>query len=209
VTTFIPFFSFDKGHVVPEARLGGPIALVKNGDKIIVDSENRTINWIVSSEEQAHRKKEWDASNNGKLTVKSGVLLRYARDVAVSSCPSFSIKLNNHHLWNWAARQCWSVLRLKGISMGVDGVCIMYLWNKRREYISRSLSCAVKVEKQDCFPFPSSVTAIFGVGTIPHHKTTFRSSVEFDCILQDIQRRWRQVRAKLTIPYSTTISISN
>lgn len=72
------------GHVVPEARLGGPIALVKDGDKITIDSEKREINWHVSDEEHERRRKEWEASDKGKLTVKRGVLLRYARDVAVS-----------------------------------------------------------------------------------------------------------------------------
>lgn len=71
------------GHVVPEARLGGPIALVKDGDPIIIDSESRTIDWKVSEEEQAIRRKEWEASGKGTLNVKRGVLYRYARDVAV------------------------------------------------------------------------------------------------------------------------------
>jgi dihydroxy-acid dehydratase len=73
------------GHVVPEARVGGPIALVKDGDRIVIDSETRTINWLVDENEQKLRKTEWDASENSKFNVKRGVLLRYARDVAVSS----------------------------------------------------------------------------------------------------------------------------
>ncbi|KAK0504815.1 dihydroxy-acid/6-phosphogluconate dehydratase [Armillaria luteobubalina] len=68
------------GHVVPEARLGGPIALVKDGDPIIIDSEERTINWLVGEEEQERRKKAWDASDKRELTVKRGILFRYARD---------------------------------------------------------------------------------------------------------------------------------
>jgi dihydroxy-acid dehydratase len=78
------------GHVVPEARVGGPIALVKDGDKIIIDSETRTINWLVSEEEQVQRKMEWEQSDNSKLNVKKGVLYRYARDVAVSGASSTS-----------------------------------------------------------------------------------------------------------------------
>jgi dihydroxy-acid dehydratase len=70
--------------VVPEARLGGPIALVEDGDKIIIDSESLTINWLVDEAEQARRKELWDASDKRKLNVKRGILLRYARDVAVS-----------------------------------------------------------------------------------------------------------------------------
>ena len=73
----------DAGHVVPEARLGGPIALVEDGDRIIIDAEKRTIDWDVSEEEQARRRAEWEGSGRGVLTVKRGILLRYARDVAV------------------------------------------------------------------------------------------------------------------------------
>lgn len=71
------------GHVVPEARLGGPIALVQDGDKIIIDSASRTIDWDVSTEEIARRQAEWAASKKSELTIKRGVLMRYARDVAV------------------------------------------------------------------------------------------------------------------------------
>ncbi|KNZ77102.1 Dihydroxy-acid dehydratase [Termitomyces sp. J132] len=72
------------GHVVPEARVGGPIALVEDGDRIVIDSEQRTINWMVSKEEQSRRKHLWNASNKHEFNVKRGILLRYARDVAVS-----------------------------------------------------------------------------------------------------------------------------
>ena len=72
------------GHVVPEARAGGPIALVKDGDRIIIDSENRTINWIVDEDEQRQRREDWESSDKRGLNVKRGILLRYARDVAVS-----------------------------------------------------------------------------------------------------------------------------
>jgi dihydroxy-acid dehydratase len=71
------------GHVVPEARVGGPIALVKDGDRIIIDSATRRIDWLVDEDEQKRRKDEWLASDKNKLNVKRGVLLRYARDVAV------------------------------------------------------------------------------------------------------------------------------
>lgn len=73
------------GHVVPEARVGGPIALVQDGDKIVIDSQARVINWLVDEEEQKRRKALWDASDKNKLNVRRGILLRYARDVAVSS----------------------------------------------------------------------------------------------------------------------------
>ncbi|KAI5890557.1 dihydroxy-acid and 6-phosphogluconate dehydratase [Schizophyllum commune H4-8] len=73
------------GHVVPEARLGGPLALVHDGDRIVIDAKTRTINWEVSDEEKKRREDEWKKSDLGKLNVKRGVLLRYARDVASAS----------------------------------------------------------------------------------------------------------------------------
>ena len=72
------------GHVVPEAINGGPIALVKDGDKIVIDSVNREINWLVDEEEQARRRKEWEASGQDQIRERRGILYKYARDVAVS-----------------------------------------------------------------------------------------------------------------------------
>jgi len=73
------------GHVVPEATLGGPIALVKDGDRIIIDSASRTINWLVEENEQTARRREWENSGKSALKVKRGILYRYARDVAPAS----------------------------------------------------------------------------------------------------------------------------
>ncbi|KAG6850949.1 hypothetical protein H0H93_005818 [Arthromyces matolae] len=72
------------GHVVPEARVGGPIALVEDGDRIVIDADQRAINWLVSEDEQTLRKQRWEASNKREFNVKRGILLRYARDVAAS-----------------------------------------------------------------------------------------------------------------------------
>jgi len=77
------------GHVVPEARAGGPIALVKDGDRIVIDAATRRIDWYVDDEEQGRRKAEWVASDKNKLSVKRGVLLRYARDVAPASLGAY------------------------------------------------------------------------------------------------------------------------
>ncbi|KAF5370674.1 hypothetical protein D9758_001879 [Tetrapyrgos nigripes] len=77
------------GHIVPEARLGGPIALVKDGDPITIDTEARTITWGVDEEEQIKRRKEWEASDKGKLNVNRGVLYRYARDVAPANLGAY------------------------------------------------------------------------------------------------------------------------
>jgi len=63
------------GHVSPEAATGGPIALVKNGDKITVDIPNRTITLHVAKAELARRKKAWKPR---KPNVTTGWLARYA-----------------------------------------------------------------------------------------------------------------------------------
>ena len=50
---------FMVGHVAPEAFVGGPIALVKNGDKISIKLEDNSLNLHVSEEELAVRKEQW------------------------------------------------------------------------------------------------------------------------------------------------------
>ncbi|KAG2757215.1 dihydroxy-acid and 6-phosphogluconate dehydratase [Suillus brevipes Sb2] len=45
------------GHVVSEATLGDPIALVEDGDPIVIDAKSRTIDWQVGKEEKARRRK--------------------------------------------------------------------------------------------------------------------------------------------------------
>lgn len=70
------------GHVTPEAHLGGPIALVEDGDKITVDAKKRTIEWHVSEEVRAARQTSLISRGPRPFTVRRGVLLRYARDVA-------------------------------------------------------------------------------------------------------------------------------
>ncbi|EJD03077.1 dihydroxy-acid dehydratase [Fomitiporia mediterranea MF3/22] len=76
------------GHVVPEAQVGGPIALVHDGDKIVVDAKARTIDWTVDEETKIQRQKEWEAAEH-PLKVKRGVLLRYARDVEPASVGAY------------------------------------------------------------------------------------------------------------------------
>jgi dihydroxy-acid dehydratase len=50
---------FMVGHVAPEAFVGGPIALVKNGDKISINLEDNSLNLDVSEEELSTRKEQW------------------------------------------------------------------------------------------------------------------------------------------------------
>jgi dihydroxy-acid dehydratase len=63
------------GHISPEAAVGGPIALIKNGDKIKIDIEGRKIELEVSKNELAKRMTEWKPI---EPKVKKGYLTRYA-----------------------------------------------------------------------------------------------------------------------------------
>ena len=67
------------GHISPEAAAGGPIAYVKDGDRIAIDIPNYTIKLLVSDEEMEERKKTMKLREPKKLT---GYLKRYARNVS-------------------------------------------------------------------------------------------------------------------------------
>ncbi len=64
------------GHVSPEAAVGGPIALVKEGDTILVDITNKKLEIKVSDEELAKRKAEWKPKTP---SVTTGYLARYEK----------------------------------------------------------------------------------------------------------------------------------
>jgi dihydroxy-acid dehydratase len=63
------------GHVTPEAFVGGPLAVVKNGDPIAIDAEKRTIDLKISKAELQERLKAW---NPPKPRYTRGVLAKYA-----------------------------------------------------------------------------------------------------------------------------------
>lgn len=73
---------FIVGHVVPEAAVGGPIALVKDGDEVTIDAVRNRIDAAVSDEEMALRKASWKAPSP---RVTRGVLAKYARLVGDAS----------------------------------------------------------------------------------------------------------------------------
>ena len=81
------------GHVSPEAAVGGPIALIKEGDIIKIDIPNYSINVDVSDEELAKRKEEWRPRTPN---ITTGYLARYAAMVtsgnrgAVLEVPKFN-----------------------------------------------------------------------------------------------------------------------
>ena len=70
------------GHVCPEAAEGGPIALIKDGDKIKININTRNIEILVSNKELAMRKSELKPF---ELKCKSGYLAKYAKNVQDAS----------------------------------------------------------------------------------------------------------------------------
>ena len=70
------------GHVTPEAHLGGPIALVEDGDTITVDAEQCTVTLAVSDDEIANRRAQWTAP---EPYTKRGTLAKYAQQVSSAS----------------------------------------------------------------------------------------------------------------------------
>jgi len=70
------------GHVSPEAAVGGPIALVKNGDMISIDIPARKIDLLVEPREMEIRRKSWIAP---EPKITSGILARYRNSVTSAS----------------------------------------------------------------------------------------------------------------------------
>jgi len=73
---------FIVGHVVPEAQDGGPIALVCDGDVVVIDADTATIDMEVSEDEIRRRRKEWEAP---PLKATRGILAKYIRCVQPAS----------------------------------------------------------------------------------------------------------------------------
>ena len=66
------------GHVGPEASVGGPIALLRNGDIIDIDAKKGTINVRLTKKQLASRKKKWKPK---KINFGNGTLWKYAQTV--------------------------------------------------------------------------------------------------------------------------------
>jgi len=69
---------FCVGHVGPEAAIGGPIALLRDGDMITLDAENGTLDVALSASELETRAKTWKAREHG---FGSGYIWKYAQQV--------------------------------------------------------------------------------------------------------------------------------
>ncbi len=70
------------GHIAPEAAVGGPLAVVRDGDRITIDADQRALELHVAAPELAARRKVWTAP---PPKYKSGVLAKYARLVSSAS----------------------------------------------------------------------------------------------------------------------------
>ncbi|MEM9418028.1 MAG: dihydroxy-acid dehydratase [Planctomycetota bacterium] len=70
------------GHVVPEAQEGGPIALVKTGDAVTIDTDHGEINMDVSDAELEERCRAWTAP---PLKARRGTLYKYIKNVKTAS----------------------------------------------------------------------------------------------------------------------------
>jgi dihydroxy-acid dehydratase len=70
------------GHVAPEAALGGPIALVQEGDEVAIDVDARRLDLIVDDAELARRRDAWSPP---EARYTGGVLAKYAALVSSAS----------------------------------------------------------------------------------------------------------------------------
>jgi dihydroxy-acid dehydratase len=70
------------GHISPEAAVGGPIGLVRDGDEITIDAVRREMQLRVSDAELAQRKTSW---KQPEPYARRGVLAKYARSVSSAS----------------------------------------------------------------------------------------------------------------------------
>jgi dihydroxy-acid dehydratase len=73
---------FVVGHISPEAALGGPIGLIRDGDRIAIDAVKHTLQHEVSAAELRKRRAKWKAP---KPYATKGVLAKYARTVSSAS----------------------------------------------------------------------------------------------------------------------------
>jgi dihydroxyacid dehydratase (EC 4.2.1.9) len=70
------------GHIAPEAAVGGPIAVVENGDKIVIDIDNRRLDLLVPEDEVKRRLKNWVPK---PPRYRTGLLAKYASLVSQAS----------------------------------------------------------------------------------------------------------------------------
>ena len=70
------------GHVTPEAAVGGAIALIEDGDRIVIDAETKRVDLVISAESLDERRANWTRPPSG---VTSGALAKYRATVRSAS----------------------------------------------------------------------------------------------------------------------------
>jgi dihydroxy-acid dehydratase len=73
---------FIVGHITPEAQLGGPLALVRNGDRVTIDAKEKLLTVELPETELAARRQAWKAP---PLKATRGTLYKYIRSVKTAS----------------------------------------------------------------------------------------------------------------------------
>ena len=73
---------FVVGHITPEAYVGGPLAIVENGDTITIDAENNELKLVINEHEMARRLEKWQQP---APRYTRGVLAKYAKLVSSAS----------------------------------------------------------------------------------------------------------------------------
>ncbi|MBA2701411.1 MAG: dihydroxy-acid dehydratase, partial [Chloroflexi bacterium] len=85
------------GHIAPEAALGGPIAVVEEGDEIVIDVDRRALDLMISAEEFARRLALWTPRApryRGGVLAKYAALVGSASHGAVTTGPRMSAQLD-------------------------------------------------------------------------------------------------------------------
>lgn len=83
------------GHVSPEAMMGGPLSLVKNGDRIVIDLNRSRIDLMVPKKELFQRKKKWRQT---KPRYKTGALAKFA--VLTHSASEGAVTVPRSKFWS-------------------------------------------------------------------------------------------------------------
>jgi dihydroxy-acid dehydratase len=79
---------FVVGHVSPEAAVGGPIALLEDGDRITIDAATKTIGVDLGDDELERRRRRWVRP---KSNVSKGLLAKYRSEVLSASLGAITI----------------------------------------------------------------------------------------------------------------------
>lgn len=82
------------GHIVPEAQEGGPIALVRDGDEVVIDAETKKLDLLVDEREVEMRRAEWKQPGP---KYEKGTLKKYARYATIHL--SFDAEVNMLTQW--------------------------------------------------------------------------------------------------------------